>query len=113
MEIAANNIFQQYTNSYYEGGVSSVYVWELEEGFAAAILIKKGKKKTHDLDGTGNRELAKGCWDSIHVVEVKELTKDTASYKLATTVILSLQTEKNNLDLSGNVQRQVNFYFKR
>jgi capping protein beta len=77
-----------------------VYVWELEEGFAAAILIKK--------DGSGSREVSKGCWDSIHVVEVKEISKDTAVYKLATTIILSLQTEKNNLDLSGNVQRQVN-----
>ena len=27
--------------SYYEGGVSSVYTWDTDEGFAAVILIKK------------------------------------------------------------------------
>ena len=38
------------TVTYYEGGVSSVYLWDLEEteGFAGVILIKKlgdGSKK--------------------------------------------------------------------
>ena len=30
---------------YYEGGISSVYLWETDspEGFAACFLIKKGK----------------------------------------------------------------------
>lgn len=28
---------------YYEGGVSSVYLWELEDGgFAGVVLLKKG-----------------------------------------------------------------------
>jgi hypothetical protein len=31
-----------YTRSYFESGISSVYMWDLEEGFAAAVLIKKG-----------------------------------------------------------------------
>lgn len=26
---------------YFEGGVSSVYCWDLDDGFAAVILIKK------------------------------------------------------------------------
>lgn len=30
-------------NRYYEGGVSSVYCWDLDDGFAACILIKKSK----------------------------------------------------------------------
>jgi len=29
---------------YYEGGVSSVYLWDLDHGFAGVILIKKGLK---------------------------------------------------------------------
>ena len=27
--------------SYFEGGVSSVYLWDLDGGFAGVILIKK------------------------------------------------------------------------
>lgn len=30
-------------NRYYEGGVSSVYLWDLEDGgFAGVVLLKKG-----------------------------------------------------------------------
>lgn len=29
-------------NRYYEGGVSSVYFWNLDDGFAGVILLKKG-----------------------------------------------------------------------
>ena len=28
---------------YYEGGVSSVYFWNLDDGFAGVVLLKKGK----------------------------------------------------------------------
>lgn len=28
-------------NRYYEGGVSSVYFWDLDDGFAGVVLIKK------------------------------------------------------------------------
>ena len=47
---------------YFDGGVSSVYLWDLEHGFAGVILIKKA--------GDGSKKI-KGCWDSIHVVEVQ------------------------------------------
>jgi hypothetical protein len=47
---------------YFEGGVSSVYLWDLDHGFAGVILIKKA--------GDGSKKI-KGCWDSIHVIEVQ------------------------------------------
>ena len=47
---------------YYEGGISSVYLWDLDHGFAGAILIKKA--------GDASTKI-KGCWDSIHVIEVQ------------------------------------------
>lgn len=50
---------------YFEGGVSSVYLWDLDHGFAGVILIKKA--------GDGSKKI-KGCWDSIHVVEVQVRT---------------------------------------
>ena len=42
--------------------MSSVYLWDLDHGFAGVILIKKA--------GDGSNKI-KGCWDSIHVVEVQ------------------------------------------
>ena len=38
-----------------------MYLWDLGHGFAGVILIKKA--------GDGSKKI-KGCWDSIHVVEV-------------------------------------------
>ena len=34
---------------YYEGGVSSVYFWDLDEGFAGVVLLKKSKFLIHVL----------------------------------------------------------------
>lgn len=42
LEEEANQVFEQYKQLYYEGGVSSVYLWELSgTGFAGVVLIKK------------------------------------------------------------------------
>ena len=41
MEIEANELFDAYRELYFEGGVSSVYFWELDNGFAGCFLIKK------------------------------------------------------------------------
>ena len=42
MEIRANEAFDVYRELYYEGGVSSVYFWNLDDGFAGVVLLKKG-----------------------------------------------------------------------
>jgi hypothetical protein len=34
LEIDANAAFDQYREMYFEGGVSSVYLWDLDHGFA-------------------------------------------------------------------------------
>ena len=52
---------------YFDGGVSSVYLWDLDYGFAGVIIIKKA--------GDGSQKI-KGCWDSIHVVEVQVMPYD-------------------------------------
>lgn len=62
LEVDANKAFEMYRDMYFEGGVSSVYLWDLDHGFAGVVLIKKA--------GDGSRKI-KGCWDSIHVVEVQ------------------------------------------
>ncbi|XP_076299419.1 F-actin-capping protein subunit beta isoform X1 [Lasioglossum baleicum] len=102
LEIDANHAFDQYRELYFEGGVSSVYLWDLDHGFAAVILIKKA--------GDGSKKI-KGCWDSIHVVEVQEKSKGRiAHYKLTSTAMLWLQTNKHGsgtMNLGGSLTRQV------
>jgi len=53
-----------FARRYFEGGISSVYMWNLDHGFAGVVLIKKA--------GDGS-QMIKGCWDSIHVIEVQVL----------------------------------------
>jgi capping protein beta len=101
LEMDANSAFEQYREMYFEGGVSSVYLWDLEHGFAGVILIKKA--------GDGSRKI-KGCWDSIHVVEVQEKsTGRSAHYKLTSTAMLWLQTNRvgsGTMNLGGSLTRQ-------
>lgn len=42
LEIAANEAFEVYRELYYEGGVGSTYFWDLDDGFAGVVLLKKG-----------------------------------------------------------------------
>ena len=101
LEVEANQAFEQYREMYFEGGVSSVYFWDLENGFAGVVLIKKV--------GDGSKKI-KGCWDSIHVVEVQEKQNGRAAhYKLTSTVMLWLQTHKTQsgmMNLGGSLTRQ-------
>jgi len=102
LEVQANDVFDIYRDLYYEGGVSSVYCWDLEDGFAACILIKK----TQDQSKKG--QPMKGTWDSIHVVEVHDKKKN-ATYKLTSTVMLTLETETSTtgqVNLAGSLTRQ-------
>jgi len=103
LEEDANNAFDQYREMYFEGGVSSVYLWDLEHGFAGVILIKKA--------GDGDSKKIKGCWDSIHVVEVQEKSSGrSAHYKLTSTCMLWLQTNKQasgTMNLGGSLTRQI------
>ncbi|KAF7887228.1 hypothetical protein BOTCAL_0519g00020 [Botryotinia calthae] len=100
MEIRANEAFDVYRELYYEGGVSSVYFWNLDDGFAGVVLLKKVAPSSSN---------SAGSWDSIHVFEAVDRAR-TAHYKLTSTVILSLSTNGNELgemDLSGNMTRQI------
>jgi len=103
LEIDANKAFDLYREMYFEGGVSSVYLWDLEHGFAGVILIKKA--------GDGDSMKIKGCWDSIHVVEVQEKSSGrSAHYKLTSTCMLWLQTNKaksGTMNLGGSLTRQI------
>jgi len=102
MEETLNTAVDVYRELYYEGGVSSAYLWALDEGFAGVVLFKKGT--------SGSGSAGKGGWDSIHVLEVNEAaTKRNARYKLTSTVILDLGLQSSavdSLELAGNLTRQ-------
>mmetsp|Transcript_11920 Transcript_11920/g.14836 ORF Transcript_11920/g.14836 Transcript_11920/m.14836 type:complete len:174 (+) Transcript_11920:203-724(+) len=96
---------------YYEGGISSAYLWDQEESgsFAGCFLIKKEVSEPQ-------RHVSAGSWDSIHIVEaipkdasVGESGKGEYTYKLTTTVMLSMTTDKESsgsVNLSGSLTRQ-------
>lgn len=98
LEVKANQAFDTYREMYFESGICSVYLWDLDHGFAGVVLIKK----------SGDNDKIKGCWDSIHVVEVQEKGR-SAHYKLTSTVMLWLQTIKEGsgtMNLGGSLTRQ-------
>jgi len=106
LEVEVNAAFESYRDMYFEGGVSSVYFWDIDNGFAGVVLIKK---ETDD----GHRSV-KGCWDSNHVLEVNEKSLKAskhAKYKLVSTVMLWLQTNNpdstGTMNLGGSLTRQV------
>lgn len=95
LEILANDSFDVYRDLYYEGGISSVYLWDLDEPgeFAGVVLFKK--------EGT-NKEV----WDSIHVMEATRVDADTFNYRVTSTIILYLENSNRKTSLSGNLTRQ-------
>ncbi|KAJ1404652.1 F-actin-capping protein subunit beta, partial [Ochromonadaceae sp. CCMP2298] len=102
MEVEFNELFDAYRELYYEGGTSSVYLWDQDQGFAGCFLIKKNV--------AGDRYVKNGCWDSIHVVEATETeSTGSATYKLTTTVMLHMSVGKEELGdtvLAGSLTRQ-------
>ncbi|GKA48486.1 probable F-actin-capping protein subunit beta, partial [Tanacetum coccineum] len=109
LEIEANEVFTVYRDQYYEGGVSSVYLWEDDdqEGFSACFLIKKdGSKYAHGRRGYLNE----GGWDAIHVIEVGPEQEGIANYCLTSTVMLSMTTDhetSGTFSLLGSIRRQM------
>lgn len=96
LEVLANDSFDVYRDLYYEGGISSVYLWDLDEEdeFAGVVLFKK--------EGS-NKE----SWDSIHVIEATKGNDDeTFTYRLTSTIILALDNKQNDTSLAGNLTRQ-------
>ena len=95
-----------YSDRYFEGGVSSVYLWDLDDGgFAGVVVLKKGLSRlllrsllvihTHPIApvlSPNNSEAPSGAWDSIHVFEASERGRH-AHYKLTSTIMLHLTTQ--------------------
>ncbi|KAG7451293.1 f-actin capping protein beta subunit [Guyanagaster necrorhizus] len=99
LEISANEAFDTYREMYYEGGVSSVYLWDLDDGgFAGVVLLKK-------VMTPASLHEPSGSWDSIHVFEAAERGRQ-AHYKLTSTVMLQLVT-RNGSDAEDTQKKDV------
>jgi len=111
LEISANEAFDTYRKMYYEGGISSAYLWDLDDGgFAGVVLFKKVLPPTQSTEGTSS-------WDSIHVFEASERGRQ-AHYKLTSTIMLSMvnnsvkqtgeggKRTSDKIGLSGSMTRQ-------
>jgi len=103
LEEQFHGAFNIYRELYFEGGVSSVYLWDTDDAFAGVVVIKKVQDQTK----SGNP--MKGLWDSIHVFNIEEKPGGTADYQLTSTVMLSIETtddKTGTVNLSGSLTRQ-------
>mmetsp|Transcript_17865 Transcript_17865/g.58430 ORF Transcript_17865/g.58430 Transcript_17865/m.58430 type:complete len:298 (-) Transcript_17865:84-977(-) len=109
LEVRLHEVFGMYREQYYEGGVSSVYLWELDEAeFGGCFLVHKAGDKE------GKKGLlSAGYWDAIHVFEVRSADAGAANttYNLTSTVLLYLESksgaEGGGFSLAGSLTRQV------
>eukprot|EP00435_Cladocopium_sp_Y103_P017407 s528_g4.t1 len=84
------------------GSVSSVYLWDLEEGYAGAFLIRKELPK---IFGDGKS----GVWDAVHIVEVRDSPNSNyVDFKLSSTIVLNVQVcpKGEQTELSAHLTRQ-------
>ncbi|KAJ2995875.1 F-actin-capping protein subunit beta [Globomyces sp. JEL0801] len=115
LEKQANDAFETYRElydpcsylRYFGGGVSSVYLWDLDEGFAGVSILKVHRIINNTLGSQS------GSWDSIHVIEVNP-TKKSATYKTTSSIILQVVTPTSStpkVDLAGSLTRQAEMEF--
>ena len=98
-----NCIPTQINNRYYEGGTSSFYVWDKDDGdFACAFLVKKELENFKGIE--------KGSWNSINIIDIKtDSNKSKTNYKITTNLILELHVQSDALgvvDIGGNLMKQ-------
>ena len=103
LELKANEVFNEYRRLYYEGGVSSVYFWDVSPtSYACAFLIKK------DCDpGEG---ITNASWESSNLITAEfEAQSKSIKLSITSTVFLAITSDQasfGNLNLSGALTRQ-------
>lgn len=94
LEVAMGGAMDVYRQLYYDTGLASVYLWDLDDGaFAGVVLFKKALEAgSEGASGSATPAMGtQGSWDSLHVFETTpDRSNRTASYKLTSTVMLTL-----------------------
>lgn len=89
MEQTANEVFKTYCQLYYDFFTSSVYFNDTDSnGFNACFLVQKIMDPT--------KEVKSGTWDAIHIVACNMKEAPKVSYKVISTVMISLDMLKEN-----------------
>ena len=101
IEIKANTAFGAYRNLYFKGGISSVYLWEIDENiFGMGIFIK------NQIDTLlQNDQKIKGSIDCSDTVEITE-NGNSAKYTLTSSVLMHVELDlgfSKPIEISGNV----------
>ena len=86
LEQKANDVFATYCSLYYDFAISSVYFNDSDtQGFNACFLVKK------EMDST--TIVKSGTWDGIHIVVCNMKEAPKVSYKVISTVMISLEMD--------------------
>jgi capping protein beta len=88
IEVRANTAFNAYRQLYFQGGISSVYLWEMDAKVFGFGVFIKNEVNTKLRSG----EPIKGTIDCSDVVEVDESTRE-ASYTLTSSVLLKVSVD--------------------
>ena len=94
---------------YYEGGVSSVYLWDNNDDSSSSGSSSAGDALPSRFSGCFliKKEAADSVWDAIHVVDVdKASSPKSTQLSLTTTIMLALDSDADALSLSGSLTRQ-------
>eukprot|EP00741_Cyanophora_paradoxa_P004469 tig00000806_g4338.t1 len=94
VEVGANELFDSYREMYYGNAASSVYFWDLETGFAVAVLFRKAADSRAG-------QLSEGVWDATHVVEVTPAEGGASKYRLSSSLLLWLKTRRGEGEGGG------------
>ena len=81
-------MFATYVHLYYDYAVSSVYFNDTDsQGFNACFLVKK--------EMAGENDVKSGCWDAIHVVACNMKEAPKVSYRVISTVMVTVEAESS------------------
>ena len=87
----------QYRELYFEGGVSSVYLWDLDAGFAGVILIKKA--------GDGSKKIKGKPWFTEPAMERSKLFRNKDCHNIRIihlNICLGNESKVQGDETSGN-----------
>ncbi|CAF4150837.1 unnamed protein product [Rotaria magnacalcarata] len=126
LEIEANQMFEQYDKMPFDSGVSSVYFWNLENGFAGVILVTINMRPYKTMSGMMNLtgkliqqlESDHQIADFSHIINIGTIVEQmenkihqtlNSSYSGKTKDILNSLYNSGNIDESSNVTNKSNY----